>query len=216
MGCVVSCVRRSIGGGCLAAALALAPLGAAALSVRDTQPLWFAGPGGYGFDAAAVAAAGRAPAYSADADDTWLDAGDSKLGLPIAIDVDLGKVHRNPQARGKKPSANKPFIADSTWTVTNETGRALDDALLVFTLGDTGGRRKPKPVALDGNLVEILEYSFDGVDYLFGAVRLGDLAAEGPESSVTIDMRYIVAGPLHRKRNRLFLPPVVVWKLTGL
>jgi hypothetical protein len=106
-------------------------------------------------------------------------------------------------------------IADSIWTITNRSGEALEDALLVFTLGDTSGRRKPKPVALDGNLVEILEYSAGGVDYLFGAVRLGDLAAEGPASSVSITVRYIVGGPLQRSGRRLLLPPLGVAGVTG-
>jgi hypothetical protein len=195
-----------------AIALAGAAASASALSIRDTKPLWFDGPGHYGFDAAAVAAAGLAPAFEADSEDTWLDAGDSRSQLPIAIDVDLGKVHKNPQARGGTPSRRHPVIADSTWTVTNHSGGALDDALLVFTLGDSSGRRRPKPVALDGNLVEILEYSHDGVDYTFGAVRLGDLA-EGDSTTVTV--RYLVGKSLARKRSRLLLPPLGVSAVTG-
>jgi hypothetical protein len=195
-----------------AAALALAPAGASALSVRDTQPLWFEGPGGYGFAPDAVAAAGLAPAFRADPGDAWLEAGDSRLDLPVAIDVDLGRVHRNPQARGAAPTRRRPFVADSTWTVTNRSGEALEDVLLVFTLGDTSGRRRPKPVALDGNLIEILEYSHDGVDYAFGAVRLGDLAAEG---TTTLSVRYIVGGALAKKQRRLLLPPLGVSAVTG-
>ena len=42
-----------------AAALLLASDPAAALSLADTTPLYFPGPGGYGFDAAAVRAASR-------------------------------------------------------------------------------------------------------------------------------------------------------------
>jgi hypothetical protein len=208
----VRCARAARGLLSAAAALVLAATSASALSIGDTRPLWFDGPDRYGFDAAAVAAAGFSPIYSADAEDSWLDAGDSRLDLPIAIDVDLGKVHKNPQARGGTPTRNKPVIADSTWTVTNESGAALDDALLVFTLGDSSGRRRPKPVALDGNLVEILEYSHEGVDYRFGAVRLGDLA---PGASTTLTVRYIVGARLARKRDRLLLPPLGVSTVTG-
>ena len=211
----VRSARTALAAACLLACLQLAGLPAGALSIRDTRPLWFRGPGGYGFDAAGVAGAGLAPGLHADPDDAWLDAGATRLDLPIAIDVDLGKVHRNPQAGGKRPNERRPVIADSTWTVSNQSGEALDDALLVFTLGDASGRRKPKPVALDGNLVEILEYSAGGVDYLFGAVRLGDLAAEGPGSSVSITVRYIVGGPLQRSRRRLLLPPLGVAAVTG-
>jgi hypothetical protein len=195
-----------------AIALVGAAASASALSVRDTRPLWFDGPGGYGLDPAAVAAAGLVAAFQADSEDSWLDAGDSRLGLPIAIDVDLGKVYKNPQARGGSPTRSRPFIADSSWTITNESGAALDDALLVFTLGDSSGRRRPKPVALDGNLIEILEYSHDGVDYRFGAVRLGDLA-EGDSATVTV--RYIVGKSLARKQSRLLLPPLGVSAVTG-
>lgn len=204
-----------------AAALLLASDPAAALSLADTTPLYFAGPGGYGFDAAAVSAAGLSPTLQADAGDNWIDAGGSKLGLPIAIDVDLQKVHKNPQKRGRKPNQKRPIIADSVWTVTNRSGEALEDAVLVFSLGDTSARKqkkiekKSKKVALDGNLVEILAYSFQGEDYLLGAVRLGDLAAEGAGSSVSIDVRYIVAGKLPRKGKKLLLPPLGVSGLTG-
>jgi len=199
----------------LAVAFALASGPATALSISDTRPLYFSGPGGYGFAVADVAAAGLSPSLQADAEDNWIDAGGTKLGLPIGIDIDLQKVHKNPQARGRKPSARRPIIADSTWTITNHTGEALEDAVLVFSLGDTSGGKKKKPVALDGNLIEILAYSFEGEDYLLGAVRLGDLAAEGEGSSVSIDVRYLVAGRLPRKGNRLLLPPLGVSGLTG-
>jgi hypothetical protein len=195
------------------ALLAAAP--APALSIRDTKPLWFDGPGGYGFDAGAVTGAGLSPALHADPGDSWYDAGGSRRNLPIGIDVDLGKIHRNPQAGARRPTRQRPFIADSTWTLTNQSGEDLEDALLVFTLGDASGRKKKKPLALDGNLVEILEYSAGGVDYLFGAVRLGDLAAEGPGSSVSITVRYLVGGPLRRSRQTLFLPPLGVSAVTG-
>lgn len=200
---------------CLAAACALAGAPSAAVSIDETKPLYFKGPDGYGFTASDVAAAGLAATLAADAEDQWLDAGGRKLKLPIRIDVDLQKVHKNPQARGGKPTPEHPVIADSTWTVTNHTGEALEDALLVFSLGDTRGRKKQIPVALDGNLIEILEYSYAGVDYLLGAVRLGDLAAEGKGSSVDIDVRYIVGGKLPRKGNKLLLPPLGVRAVTG-
>jgi hypothetical protein len=209
-------LRARIGLALLGAALALAPAPrAAALSVLDTVPLWFDGPGGYGFDPSAVAGAGLGPAYSAGAQDGWIDAGGSALGLPIGIDVHLGAVHKNPQAKGRKANRKRPLIADSSWTVTNQSGEDLEDVLLVFTLGDSRGRKRPKPVALDGNLVEILEYSFQGTDYLFGAVRLGDLTAEGPGSSTTIDVRYIVGAGLKKRHGKIFLPPLGVSGLTG-
>jgi hypothetical protein len=197
----------------LSCALLAAP--GRAVSIGDTVPLFFEGPGGYGFTAEDVAAAGLAATLRADAEDTWLDAGGKKLRLPIRIGVDLQKVHKNPQSRGSKPTPENPLIADSVWKVTNRSGEALEDALLVFSLGDARGRKKTLPVALDGNLIEILEYSFGGVDYLLGAVRLGDLAAEGKGSSVEIDVRYIVGGKLPRRGDKLLLPPLGVRAVTG-
>jgi hypothetical protein len=210
-------LARAAGAGAAAlAAFALAAASAGALSVRDTTPLWFDGPSGQGFADSAVRSAGLDPMFFSTPDDNWIDAGDARLDLPIEIKVDLRKVHKNPQAAGRVPSRTKPIIADSKWTVTNHTGEDLDDALLVFLVGDSrGGKKQPKPVALDGNLVEILEYSAGGVDYFYGAVALGDLTAEGPGSSVSIDVRYIVGGKLPGSRGKLFLPPLGVQALTG-
>jgi hypothetical protein len=196
-------------------ALSGAGPGASALSIQDVTPLWFDGPDGYGFDPAAVAAAGKSALYLADPGDRWIDAGAGRLALPIAIRTDLGPIHKNPHAKGRRPTRERPFIADSTWTLTNHTGALLEDALLVFTLGDARGKRRP-PVALDGELIEILHYSFQGTEYLFGAVRLPDLAAEGPGSSTEIRVRYIVGGALDRGgRRRLLMPPLGVSAVTG-
>jgi hypothetical protein len=198
----------------LAGALAVAAP-SRAVTIGDTNPLFFNGPDGFGFVASEVAAAGLAAAFQADADDTWLVAGKKSPKVDLAISVDLQDVFKEPNKKGKKPTVANPIIADSIWTVTNKTGEALDDVLLVFTLGNTNGRKNHKPVGLDGNLVDILAYSNDGVDYLFGVVRLGDLAAEGPGSSIDVDVRYIVGGRLGRQGNKLLLPRFGTSAVTG-
>jgi hypothetical protein len=196
-------------------ALGFAAAPARSVTIGETNPLFFGGPDGYGFAAADVAKAGLAAMFSADAEDGWIDAGKKGKGVELAISVDLQEVYKSAGKKGKKPTITDPLIADSIWTVTNTTGQALEDVLLVFTLGNTSGGKKAKPVGIDGNLVDILAYSNDGVDYLFGAVRLGDLAAEGPGSSVEIDVRYIVGGRLARSGTRALLPRLGTSAVTG-
>jgi hypothetical protein len=195
-------------------AAVLAASSAQAVTIGDTNPVFFNGPDGYGFSAADVSAAGLAAAFQADAEDGWLQAGKRSPRVDLAISVDLQKVYKDPNRKGKPTLAN-PVIADSIWKITNKTGESLDDVLLVFTLGDTSGKKNPKPVALDGNLIDILAYSNDDVDYLFGVVRLGDLAAEGPGSAVEIDVRYIVGGRLARNGSKLLLPRFGTSAVTG-
>jgi hypothetical protein len=179
----------------LAGALAVAAP-SRAVTIGDTNPLFFNGPDGFGFVASEVAAAGLAAAFQADADDTWLVAGKKSPKVDLAISVDLQDVFKEPNKKGKKPTVANPIIADSIWTVTNKTGEALDDVLLVFTLGNTNGRKNHKPVGLDGNLVDIL-------------------AAEGPGSSIDVDVRYIVGGRLGRQGNKLLLPRFGTSAVTG-
>jgi hypothetical protein len=196
------------------AALVLAAVPARSVTIGETNPLFFKGPDGYGFSADDVTKAGLAALFSADAEDDWIDAGKKGKGVELAISVDLQEVFKSPGKKGK-PTVADPLIADSIWTVRNTSGQALEDVLLVFTLGNTSGRKKAKPVGIDGNLVDILAYSNDGVDYLFGAVRLGDLAVEGPGSSVEIDVRYIVGGRLARSGSKLLLPRLGTSAVTG-
>jgi hypothetical protein len=187
--------------------VALASGPAHALSLADVSPLYFDGPGGYGFDPLAVAAAGFAPGYSGSPQDEWIPAGHVDLGLEIQIEQDLQlPPHQDPAS----PSVADPFIADSHWTLHNETGRTLVSPLLVFTtvLFDD---YPPTPTALDGNLLEFLEYSSQGTDYVFGVIALPDL--EDGESvdlnaALGTPLRYVVGGPLATDGADRVMPPL--------
>jgi len=182
------CARRCAG---VAFAIWLGVAGAAdALSV---SPLFFDGPAGYGFSPAAVAA--LPVASTADAASRWILAGGRALlsGPGLTIDPHLTTVHSNPQGAGQTPSESNPLIADSTWTVTNQTGAALPGGFLVFTANDIDHRYPGLRAGLDGALLEIVDYSFGGTDYAFGAIELPGL---GVGQSVDLTVRYVVAGLL--------------------
>ncbi len=183
------------------ALLLVAALGARALGLADINPLYFEGSGGFGFDPADAAALGLGPVFSALPGDDWIEAGNIARTLPIQIEQNLGTVHQNPRT----PRLARPFIADSTWTVHNVTGRDLLAPLLVFSLVDPDGSYRDIPTGLDSDLLELLEYSSGGVDYLFGVMRLPDL---GDGEFVDVDVRYVVAGRLERNGSNLVMPPL--------
>jgi hypothetical protein len=184
----------------LAFALLLAPA-ASALTIGDISALYFTGVSGFGFDAGSLTAAGIARTFRAAPGDDWIEAGERSLGLPIRITQNLGTIHQDPEGDGETPGMDNPYIADSRWTVKNKTGRDLLAPLLVFTLVDPLDSYPDVPTGLDGDLLQILEYSSAGEEYLFGVVALPDLEENG---SVDIDVRYVVAGPLEDD----FLPPL--------
>ena len=169
----------------------LPSLGATALGLADVAPLYFDGVDGFGTSAGTAAMAGETPAYRATPQDAWInDVSADPLSL-VTVQQALGTVHQNPAA----PGLTDPVIADSTWRITNRDAGELVEALLVFTSVDPLGLY-PAAVPLlgvDGTLVDLVEYSFAGVDYLVGAMPLGDLS---PGDFVDITVRYIVAGPL--------------------
>lgn len=192
---------------CAALLFLLAAGPAFGLGISDVAALYFDGPGGYGFDPAAVAAAGFTPQYAASPLDTWIPAGNISLGLPIQIEQDLQlPPYQNPAT----PTLADPFIADSHWTVHNETGHALVSPLLVFTtvLFDS---YPVTPTALDGNLLQFLEYSAQGTDYVFGVIALPDLedgASVDLNAALGRPVRYIVGGPLETDGADLVMPPL--------
>lgn len=191
---------KTFGGGarflCAAACVAVAiAIGIAASDARalSVTPLYFDGPGGVGFSSAAVS---HLPvAASASSDSRWLLAGGrALLSRPgLVIDPHLIAIHANPQGFGETPSEENPLIADSLWKVTNETAQALPAGFLVFTAIDVDQRYDGLRAGLDGALLEIVDYSFEGSDYAFGAIELPSL---GVGQSVDLTVRYVVAGLL--------------------
>jgi len=187
------------------ALIALAcPALARALSIGEITPLYFDGAGGQGFSQSAVSAAGLAPGYAALPSDDWIAAGAAILGLPIEVEQNLGAVHQNPG----QPSFANPVIADSTWTIRNDSGRALTRPLLVFTSVDPQDAYPIAlpPTGLDADLLAVLSYSFQGATLLYGAIELPDLA-QGAQTQVLV--RYVVAGAL-APGTPLTLPPLGV------
>lgn len=171
----------------------------------EATPLYFDGPGGFGFSAAAVA--GLPIASTADANSPWILAGGrAVLSEPgLVVDSQLSVIHSNPQGTGETPTEANPLVADSTWTLTNETGAPLPASFLVFMTNDIDGRYDGLRAGLDGALLEIVEYSFGGTDYAFGAIELPSL---GVGQSVDVTVRYVVAGRLDydAQANAFILP----------
>ena len=169
----------------------LSPLGAPALGLSDVAPLYFDGVDGFGTSPGTAALAGETPAFRATPQDAWLDDVSADPTSRVTVEQTLGTVHQDPAA----PSLLDPIIADSTWRITNRDAGELVEALLVFTSVDPLGLYPAAVplVGIDGTLVDLVEYSFAGVDYLVGATLLGDLS---PGEFVDITVRYIVAGPL--------------------
>lgn len=172
----------------VAVALLSVPVPAGAISVNT---LFFDGPSGYGFSAGSVAALAKARVIGAE--DEWLLAGGagSFEGAGLLVSNQLSAVHSNPQAGGRTPNAVDPLVADSLWTVTNQTGQPIPEGFLLFMLIDQDGHYPGLVAGLDGALLEILEYSSAGTDYFFGGVRLPSL---GVGESFDLTVRYVVAG----------------------
>jgi hypothetical protein len=184
--------------------LFLSPATGRALTIH---PLYFDGPSNFGFLAGDVAGLGLTPSMQSGPNDHWILAGGRAFvpGPGLVVDTHLKAVYSNPQGQGRTPSTSDPFIVDSTWTITNRTGAALPDALLVFTTIDTDDRYPGLKAGLDGDLLDIVEYSSGGTDYFFGAMQLPSL---GVGKSVDLTVRYVVAGPLDydAETNAFVLP----------
>jgi hypothetical protein len=176
----------------------------AAASAHAT-PLYFDGPGGFGFSAAT--AAGLPVSATADPTSHWILAGARALlpGPGLEVVSNLSTIHSNPQGAGQTPTEANPLVADSIWTLTNNTGAVLPPTYLVFTKIDIDGRYDGLKAGLDGALLEIVEYSSAGTDYAFGAIELPSL---GVGQSVDVTVRYVVAGLLDydAETNAFVLP----------
>jgi len=191
------------------AALAVALLAAdgRALSLSSIDPIYFNGPGRFGFTAADVAHAQIPVSATATPEDLWLSAGGQGVSPTPALSIDqhLGTIYSNPQAAGRTPSVGDPFIGDSTWTVHNQSGAPLPPSYLLFVQADPLGQYPGLPIGLDGDLLSVVDYSNDGSDYLFGAIRLPSL---GVGQSFDVAVRYVVGGrlDLDAAHDALLLP----------
>jgi hypothetical protein len=115
---------------------------------------------------------------------------------------------QNPNTNGgvsTAPTAAVPFVADSNWIITNTSGRALDDILLLFTKASGATGYPSVDVALDDFLYDTLEYNSQTAGTLyFGALPLGDLA---PGEQVSVLVRYVVADALLVVDTNCVIPP---------
>lgn len=221
--------RRVLGALALGLAL-LAAGGARALTIADTNPVFLLGGGQFGFAKAAIDAAGLPVADTATPADAFLSAGNAIYSPALSITQSLGPIYQNPQASYLSPAAGcqagdvcqtptNPFLADSTWTVTNNSGHDIASVFLVFTRVSLSDGYPDIPVALDGNLIQILEYTASGETYWLAMVSLGALgdgnasdatpAVEDPQST-HFSMRYIVGGDMPFSGNEQVMPPIGV------
>jgi len=219
-----------VAGAALVLLLAAPVRPATALGVADTAPVAFLPNGGGlglveagqpdGWDAAT---AGLGVTWTYDHTDLQLSAGNAALfpGVDLAITQDLFAVHQNPQdATNPAPqiaTAAAPFIADSRWTVTNASGDPLDGVVLAFVIPHYAAYPNAVQVALDGNGIELIEYTTASQSrLLLGAVHLGDLAA-GESTDVVV--RYVIAGELQEQTSGdhtdYIMPPLMVTGFTG-
>jgi hypothetical protein len=184
------------------------------------DPLYFTGFGEFGFDAGGepVSFVSAAPVpflSAANAPGMQLTVSQA-LQLPAWQNPQGPAGSLNPGTNGglkSSPTAAVPFVADSTWTIRNTSGRALEDVLLLFTRTVPTTDYPEIDVALDGNLVSLLEYtSANGTKRRYAAVNLGDLAAG---ESVDVLVRYIVAGELPVIDAQCLLPKLGIAGLEG-
>ena len=220
--------RRVLGALALGLAL-LAAGGARALTIADTNPVFLLGGGLFGFAKAAIDAAGLPVADTATPADAFLTAGNAIYSPALSITQSLGPIYQNPQASYLSPAAGcqagdvcqtptNPFLADSTWTVTNNSGHDIASVFLIFTRVSLSDGYPNIPVALDGNLIQILEYTASET-YWLAMVSLGALgdgnasdatpAVEDPQST-HFSMRYIVGGDMPFSGNEQVMPPIGV------
>jgi hypothetical protein len=210
----------------LAVALLLGWSGSAgALTIQDINPRFF--PKG-GVNTGFLPLPGDFPDFQSSPNDRFLCAGDGtfidsgvcagKTEYDLSIVQNLMIVYQNPQARGEpSPTPADPFIADSVWTVTNNSGEDFDaDLLLMFTnvnLTAFDGRLTPGPypdllTGLDRDLLRIVMHTAGTADYYYLAALLGPL---GIGESVQITVRYVVSeGPMPIVDSDIVMPPLSV------
>jgi hypothetical protein len=180
----------------------------------QVEPIWFTGFGQFGLSGPGAGG----PDFAATAPVTFLTIGPTAApGIDLQLSQTLIEPvfqhpqdpanSQNPGTHGGVPTAptmSVPFVADSSWTIHNLTGRTLDDVALVFTriIDDPG--YPPVDVALDDNTYGVLQYTnASNVTRYYGAIPLGDLA---PGAFVNFNVRYIVSGSLPVQNGNYTLP----------
>ena len=134
------------------------------------------------------------------------------LQTPVLQNPQFPSSSMNPTGPQGTPSQANPFVADSIWTFTNNTGRVLNSAYLVFDSVDLApttllpGGYPDIPVGIDRDLFSIFQYTSPGAKtpLFFGALSLGSL---NPNDVKQIRVRYIVAGALPQIGANLVMPP---------
>ncbi|NNL67507.1 MAG: PEP-CTERM sorting domain-containing protein [Myxococcales bacterium] len=136
-------------------------------------PIFFEGPGAWGFDPADAIALGID--YVVGPGETWQSAGDPSLSPSLEVTTSLiGLIGPEPVP----PTPGNPLLGIVQYQVTNTTGSVLDGGHLVFTLGAVDGAPDPWPFiepdefGLESDGILILH----AAPYYFGAVALPTLA----------------------------------------
>ena len=198
-----------------------------AASTAAATPITVGGAGGIAFQIAPIyfkgfnqfglTGPGAHADYFATSPVPFLSVGNAS-GMNLTLTQDLQKPayqhpqnpsnSRNPLTNGgfsSAPTAAVPFVADSRWIITNTSGRALDDVLLLFTKASGATGYPSVDVALDDFIYDTLEYESQTAGTLyFGALPLGDLA---PGKQVSVTVRYVVADALLVVDTNCVIPP---------
>jgi hypothetical protein len=210
----------------LAAVAAAAPVGATPITVGgaggpslQVDPLYFAGYGVFG-----LSGPGTGANYFASSPVTWLSVANATgvdlevtqaLQLPAIQFPQEPNLSQNPGTNGGVSSpatAAQPVVVDSIWTVRNATDRTLEDILFLIMRTVPQQGYPALDVALDDNLVGVMEYTTATSTRYYGAIPLGDL---DPDETATFTMRYIVAGNLPVIDSVCLLPQLSAAALEG-
>jgi hypothetical protein len=221
-------VRPAIGLGVCLAFVGLAQLahatpitiGGAGGPSFQVDPLYFQGFGVFG-----LTGPGQHVDFTASAPVTFLSAANAP-GVDLSVVQGLVQpVYQHPQdpANSQNPFTNGgnpsnptpavPFVADSMWTVRNDTGRTLDKVLLLFTKTIAQPGYPAVDVALDDDLYDVIQYtSVGGAVRYYGALPLGNLE---PGQDVQVRVRYIVSGALPIMGGQYVMPSLGLAGLEG-
>jgi hypothetical protein len=135
------------------------------------------------------------------------------LQTPVFQNPQFPAKSQNPQVPQGAPTPAVPVVADSIWTVQNNSGVSITDAYLLFTSVDFSGGYPDVLMALDQNKYEVVSVGAGPDEAFYGALALGNLA---PGASTQVTVRYIVASNLPDDGTDLIAPPLGVAGLTNV